>query len=141
MGPRALVCAAALALVACGDSAVNVPQAAATPLLAADISVQQTGDAPVKIVPGSVHWSIDDAHLLNVTLRVHSNAKSAQTVSGRASLSDKAGKLVGDATGGVLNVQPNQDVDLKLSGPTPNGTVTSASFEFTTIPASTPISR
>jgi hypothetical protein len=46
---------------------------------------------------------------------------------------------VGDATGGRLDVKPGADVQLMLTGPTPNGTVTSATFEFTTIPSATPI--
>jgi hypothetical protein len=137
---RALLPALGLIVVACGDSTPIVPQAAASPLLAASISVKQTGDAPVKIVAGSLSWQIDDAKLVNVTLTVHSTATTAVTVSGRASLYDKGGKPVGDATGGALNVAPGSDAQLKLSGPTPNGTVTSATFEFTTIPAATPIS-
>jgi len=136
---RALLPALGLLVVACGDAPPTVPLAAPTQLLAGSIGVTQTGDAPVKIAAGSVKWSIDNARLVNVGLTVHSSAAKAVTVSGRASLYDKAGKPVGDVTGGALNVQPNSDAQLFLSGPTPNGTVTSATFEFTTIPASTPI--
>jgi hypothetical protein len=136
---RALLPALGLVVVACGDATPTVPQAQAAGLLAASISVKQTGDAPVQIVAGSVSWQIDDAKLVVVTLTVHSTAGRAVTVSGRASLYDKDGKPVGDATGGALNVAPNADVQLKLSGPTPNGTVTAATFEFTTIPAATPL--
>jgi hypothetical protein len=137
---RALLPAVAVALVACGSDTPSVPQAAVTPLIAASVSVRQTGDAPVKLAAGSVGWTIDDAKLVNVTLTVHSTATKAVTVSARASLYDKDGKVIGDATGGTLQVQPNSDVQLKLTGPTPNGTVSSATFEFTTIPAPTPLS-
>jgi hypothetical protein len=137
---RALLPAVAVALVACGTDTPSVPQAAATPLIAAGVSVKQTGDAPVKLVDNSVTWKIDDAKLVNVTLTVHCTASTAVTVSARASLYDKDGKVVGDATGGTLQVQPNTDARLQLSGPTPTGTVTSATFEFTTIPAATPLS-
>jgi hypothetical protein len=136
---RGLLGAVALVVVGCGDAAPTVPQAAASPLLGANISVKQTGDAPVKLAGGSVSWQIDDARLVNVTLTVHSTAGAAVTVSARATLYDKDGKPVGDATGGRLNVGPNSDAPLKLSGPTPNGTVVSATFEFTTIPSATPI--
>ena len=139
VGLRLFAPALGLLVVACGDAAPVVPQAAPSPLLAASISVKQTGDAPVQVVAGSPSWRIDDARLLDVSLTVHSSARSAVTVTARASLYDKDGKLVGDATGGQLNVQPGADAPLKLTGPTPHGTVTSATFEFTTIPASTPI--
>lgn len=138
-GLRALLPLVAVTVVACGDSAPTVPQAATSPLIGASVSVKQSGDAPVQIVPGSVTWKIDDARLVNVMLTVHSTAKAAVTASARASLYDKSGKLVGDATGGQLNVQPGKDIQLQLTGPTPLGTVESASFEFTTIPAATPI--
>jgi len=137
---RALLPAVAVALVACGSDTPTVPQAAAAPLIATSVSVKQTGDAPVKLVENSVTLKIDDAKLINVTLTAHSTATRAVTMSARASLYDKDGKLVGDATGGALQVQPNADVQLKLTGPTPSGTVSSATFEFTTIPAPTPLS-
>jgi hypothetical protein len=136
---RGLLPVVALGVVACGDANATVPQAAATPLLAGSISVRQTGDAPVKLTPSSVSWKIDDARLVNVTLTVHCTATTAVTVSARATLYDKDGKPVGDVSGGTLNVQPNSDATQALTGPTPTGTVVSATFEFTTIPAATPI--
>jgi hypothetical protein len=139
LGLRALLAVVALAVVACGDSTPSVPQAASSPLIGSSISIKQTGDAPVQIVQNSAVWGIDNAKLVNVTVTVHCTAGSAVTVSGRASLYDKDGKLVGDATGGQLNVQRGKDVQLRLTGPTPIGTVVSATFEFTTIPAATPI--
>ncbi|HXA29828.1 MAG TPA: hypothetical protein VN193_13900 [Candidatus Angelobacter sp.] len=137
---RALLPALGLFVVACGDAAVTVPQAAATPLLAAEISVKQTGDAPVKMDQSSLRWQVDDARLVNVSLTVHSMAGAAVTMSGRATLYDKDGKPVGDVSGGALNVAAGADVQLKMTGPTPNGTVTSATFEFTTVPSATPLS-
>lgn len=139
LGLRALLPVVALAVVACGDSTPRVPQAATSPLIGASISIRQTGDAPVRIVQNSATWGIDDAKLVNVTVTVHSTAGTAVTVAARVSLYDKDGKLVGDASGGQLNVQPGKDVQLRLTGPTPIGTVQSAMFEFTTIPAATPI--
>lgn len=139
LGLRALLPAVALAVVACGDSGVTVPQAAPSALIAQTVSIKQTGDAPVQIVPNSAAWKVDDAHLVTVSLTVHSTAGTAVTVSGRASLYDANGKVIGDATGAQLNVAPGADATLKLSGPTPSGTVSSATFEFTTIPAATPI--
>ena len=138
-GLRVLVGAAALLVVACGDSPVSVPQAATSPLIAGSVSVKQTGDAPVSLVQNSVTWKIDDARLVDVSLTVHCTASTAVTVSARASLYDAGGKLVGDATGGTLNVKPGSDAQLMLTGPTPTGTVSSATFEFTTVPASTPV--
>jgi hypothetical protein len=137
--PRVALAGLAALLVACGSETPTVPQAASSPLIAPSVAVKQTGDAPVRIVDGSVSWKIDDAKLVNVTLTVHSSAGTAVTVSARASLYDKDGRLVGDATGGALAVQPNSDAQLKLTGPTPNGTVVSANFEFTTIPTPTPV--
>jgi len=139
LGLRALLPVVALAVVACGDSAPSVPQATTSPLLGAGIGIKQTGDAPVQIMQATAVWSIDDAKLVNVTVTVHSKAGTAVTLGARASLYDKAGKLVGDATGGQLNVEPGKDVQLHLTGPTPTGTVESATFEFTTIPSATPI--
>lgn len=139
LGLRALLPVVALAVVACGDSTPSVPQAASTPLLGSGIGIKQTGDAQVQIVQDSARWKIDDARLVDVTFTVHSKAAAAETVSVRASLYDKGGRLVGDAVGGQLNVQPGQDAQVTLTGPTPSGTVASATFEFTTIPAATPI--
>ena len=138
-GLRALVAGAALLVVACGDSSVSVPQAQPSALIAGTVSVKQTGDAPVSIVKDSVSWKIDDAKLVDVSLTVHCTAQGAVTVGARASLYDSSGKLVGDATGGQLNVKPGADAHLMLTGPTPTGTVSSATFEFTTIPSATPI--
>jgi hypothetical protein len=138
---RAVLGAAAVLLAACGSDTPTVPQAAATQLLAPSIATKQTGDAPVRLVENSVSWKIDDAKLVNVSLVVHSTAGTAVTVTARASLYDKDGKLVGDATGGALQVQPNSNADLHLTGPTPNGTVSTATFEFTTIPSATPVPK
>jgi len=137
--PRALVCLAALLAVACGDSTPHVQQAAAAPLTEASVSLKQTGNAPLTIQPGAT-YRLDDAHLLEVSLTVHSIAKQAETVSIHGSFFDKSGKLIGDATGSQLNVAPGSDVQVKLSGPAPNGTIAAATYEATTIPTATPVS-
>jgi len=138
--PRALLCVAALLAVACGDSTPHVQQAAATPLTEASVSLKQTGNAPVKVQPG-VSYRLDDARLLEVSLTVHSTAGQSVTVSVHGSFFDKAGKLIGDATGSQLDVAPGSDVQVKLSGPAPNGTIAAATYEVTTIPTATPVSK
>jgi len=132
-----LGCAFSLALVACGETP-HVDQAASAALTESSVSLKQTGNAQVSIVPSSVSYRLDDAHLLEVSLTVHSGASGAQTVTVRGSFTDKSGRLIGDATGSQLNVAPGSDVSVALSGPTPTGTIAAASYEVTTIPAATP---
>ena len=134
---RFLLATAAVLLAACGSETPTVPQAATSAAIGPNVSVKQTGDAQVSIVPGSVGFKIDDAKLINVTLTVHSTAPGPQTVSARASLFDAAGKLVGDATGGVLNAASGADTPVALSGPTPLGTITAATIEFHLVPSPT----
>ena len=131
---RMVVLLCALAAVGCGET-VHVEQAASTALTEQAVSVKQTGNAPVQIQPGSVAYRLDDARLLQVSLVVHSSAGAAQTVTVRGSFYDKAGRLVGDATGSQLNVGPGSDVTVDLSGPTPNGTIASGTFEVATVPS------
>jgi hypothetical protein len=85
-----------------------------------------------------VHFRLDDARLLEVTMTIHSTAAAADTVTIRGSMFDKSGKLVGDVSGGQLNVQPGSDGQIRLTGPNPNGTIASATFEVSTVPAATP---
>jgi hypothetical protein len=134
---RFLLAAAAVLLVACGSDTPTVPQAAVSAVVAGNVSVKQTGDAQVSIVPGSVGFKLDDAKLMNVTMTIRSTAPGPQTVSARASLFDAAGKIVGDATGGVLNVRPGVDTPVALSGPTPLGTIAAATVEFHLVPSPT----
>ena len=133
-----LACAFGLALVACGETP-HVDQAARAPLTESSVSLKQTGNAQVSIVPSSVSYRLDDAHLLEVTLTVHSGASGAQTVTVRGSFTDKSGRLIGDATGSELNVAPGSDTTVMLSGPTPTGTIAAATYELTTIPSATPL--
>jgi hypothetical protein len=135
----AVLALTAITLVACGDAPVTVPQAAATTFIAANVTVNQTGNAQATIVPGSAGFRMDDARLIQVSVTVKSTAGTPQTVSVRASLYDKDGHLVGDATGGALDVAPGAQVVVQLSGPTPNGTVASATFEITLVPTPTPV--
>ena len=118
-------------LAACGETP-QVNQAAASPLTAATVAVRQTGDAAITIKDGSITWHLDDARLLQVGMVVHSTAARAQTVSLRASIYDAGGRLIGDAAGGTLNVKPRSDAQITLTGPAPNGTIASATFEIRT---------
>jgi hypothetical protein len=136
---RTLIAGLGLLLVACGSETPHVDQASAAALTESSVAVKQTGSAPVSVVDGSVHFRLDDARLLKVSATVHSTAGTAQTVSIRASLYDKSGKLIGDASGGSLDAAPGADTQLELSGPQPNGTVASATFEISTVPSATPI--
>lgn len=135
---RVLVAAAALAVVACGSDTPHVQQASASPLTAASVGFKQTGDAQATIDASSVRYRLDDARLLEISLSLHSGASTAQTVGVQASLYDSSGRLIGDATGSDINVQPNSNATITLSGPHPNGTVASATFEVHLVPASTP---
>lgn len=135
---RVLALAFAAGMVACGE-VPHVQQAAAAPLTESTVSFRQTGNAAVSIAGGSVTYRLDDAHLLVVTLTVHSTAGASQTVTVRGSFDDKAGKLVGDATGSQLDVAPGSTVTVTLSGPTPTGTIAAGTFELTTIPSATPL--
>jgi hypothetical protein len=136
--PRALAGLFALLVVACGETP-HVDEAATAALTESTVSLKQTGNAAVSVVPGSVRYRLDDARLLEVTLTAHSAATTAQTVTIRASLFDKSGRNIGDATGGQLDVGPGSDAAVTLSGPQPNGTIAAATFEITTIPAPTPL--
>jgi hypothetical protein len=126
---RGLLATAAMLVVACGSDTPHVQQAVASPLTEGSVGFKQTGDAAAAIDRSSITYRLDDARLLVVTLNLRSTATTAQTIGVRASLYDKSGKLIGDATGGELNVQPNATVQVILSGPHPNGTVASATFE------------
>ena len=136
---RALAGAAAMLVVACGSDTPHVQQAAAPPLTESSVGVKQTGNAAIAIAQGSVSYRLDDARLLQVTLTIHSSASGVQTVTIRGSLYDKAGRLVGDASGSQLGVAPGSTDTVTLSGPTPTGVIATATFEVTTIPAPTPI--
>jgi hypothetical protein len=57
------------------------------------------------------------------------------TVTIRGSLDDPSHQLVGDVSGGQINVAPGSTIGVQLSGPTPLGTIASATFEATAQPS------
>lgn len=127
-----------LALIAaCGD-ATTIPEAAsATPFTAASVAVTQQGNADVSVDTASVTFALDDTRSLVVHLTLTSHAQGTVTVSLRASLYDPKHNLVGDATGGQIDVKPGATVAVQLSGPTPLGTIASAVVEASTAPSPT----
>jgi hypothetical protein len=132
------VCAATLAVVsltACGDT-VHVPQPpSATPFSTITVAqITQQGNAPATIDPSSVTFNPDDSQSLVVHLTVHSTATTPITISVRGSLFDPQLQLIGDVSGGQINVVAGSTVDVQLTGPTPLGTIASAVFEVSTQP-------
>lgn len=128
-------------LVACGGTTV-VEQAVSTPLVAPHVTITLTGDASVTIPnpDADVSFARDDAGLLVIHLTVLSTADHPQTVAVRASLYDTHDRLIGDASGGALNVAPGAQATFELTGPNPNGTIDHATFEvYTTPPPGTPL--
>ena len=128
-------CAASLLLVGltgCGDDTKLPQAAAATPFTAAAVAITQQGNADVSIDDTSVRFVLDGTRSLVVHLSLTSNVTKPVTISVRASLFDPTHKLVGDAVGGQINVQPGQVTAVELSGPTPLGTIASAVFEAST---------
>lgn len=126
------------ALAACGDT--RLPEAPSTsPFAASTVSIRQVGNAPVTIDPSTVSFALDDARSLRVMLRLTSQASGPVTVSIRASLYDSRGGLIGDATGGQPNLQPGVATPLMLTGPTPLGTIASATLEASIPPPTTPL--
>jgi len=128
--------ALALLLVGCGSDPPHIPQVpAATPVAAAQVAVTQTGEPTISIDPTSVSFGLDDAGLLVVRLRVHSAAAAPVTVMVRTSVFDAGDHLVGDASGGLDGVGPGTTMPIRLTGPTPTGTIARATFEVTTKPS------
>jgi hypothetical protein len=134
-----LACAATLAVVAltaCGDT-VQVPHPpTATPfstITAAQIT--QQGNAAATIDRSSVTFKPDDTQSLVVHLTVHSTATTPITLTVRGSIFDPQHQLIGDVSGGQINVAPASSVDVELTGPTPLGTIASAVFEVSTLPS------
>jgi hypothetical protein len=60
-----------------------------------------------------------------------STATTTITISIRGSIYDPQHSLVGDVSGGQINVGPGSTADIPLTGPTPLGTIASAVFEVT----------
>src|SRR5947209_8293920 len=139
-GGGALTLLVAGVVAACGDT-TRIPQAAASgALISAPVRVEQTGNAPVQIDTSSATFKIDDSGSLVVSCRLSSNAQAPQTIALRATLYDSSGKIVGDATGGAVNVAPGSSIGVQLTGPAPLGTIASARFEASTQASPTPTS-
>jgi len=136
-GLGAVLAGAALMLVACGDAVTLPVGPSATPFRSGTVGFSQTGTAPVTIDPSSIQYKLDSSSSLVVTLILTSSADTSQTVSVRASLYDPNGGLIGDATGGAVNVDPSATTAVELTGPSPLGTIASATFEVTSLPLPT----
>ena len=143
--PRAAAAGAAIALAAmllsaCGDT-TKLPEAATTgALTATPVAIQQTGDAPAQVDTSSVTFQLDDSGTLVMHFTVRSNAGSSVTVTARASLYNSAGSLIGDASGGVVNLASAGTTQVELNGPSPNGTIARATIELATQESPTPTS-
>ena len=132
----AAVMAASFGIAACGGT--TLPQApAASPFSAASIKVSQTGNAPVKVDASSVSFRLDDARTLVGSVTVTSTASETTSVLVRVTLSSPSGAIIGDATGGQVQVPPNTPTTIPLSGPTPTGEIAAAQFEVSVPPGPT----
>lgn len=126
-----------LAMAACGDT-TTIPQVAgATPFAASTVTIHQAGNAPVTIDPASVTFKLDAARSLVATLDARSGATGAITVAMRGTVYDPKGNIVGDVTGGQVRVTPGSVTHVQLNGPTPLGTIASATFEVSVQPLPT----
>jgi hypothetical protein len=136
IGPTCAATLAALSLTSCGDT-VQVPHPpSATPFSTITVAqITQEGNAPATIDPSSVTFNPDDTQSLVVRLKVHSTATTSITISVRGSIFDTQHQLIGDVSGGEINVAPGSTVDVELTGPTPLGTIASAVFEVSTQPS------
>ena len=138
MGVRTLVLAplaGGLLLAGCGGPPVIDQAVSQTPLAATNVTVTQTGDSDVTIPAGGVTFSQDAARLLVVDVRLRFSAAQARTIALRATVYDSTGRIVGDATGGAVQVQPGGEITVELSGPTPRGTIAAVTVEVHTVPA------
>lgn len=119
----------AVLLTGCGDDS-KLPQVQATPFSTGSVSVLQQGNANATIDPASVSFALDNARALVVRLTVRSLATTPTSMVIRASMYDPSHHLIGDATGGQVNVSPGATAQVTLNGPTPLGTIASATFEL-----------
>jgi hypothetical protein len=136
IGPACAATLAVVGLTACGDT-VQVPKPpTATPFSTITAAqVTQEGNAPATIDPSSVTFSPDDTQSLVVHVTVHSTATTPTTMTVRGSLFDPQHQLIGDVSGGQINVAAGSTVSVQLTGPTPLGTIASAVFEVSTLPS------
>lgn len=127
-------CAAALVvagLTGCGND-TKLPQApSSSPFSTSSVSVVQQGNADATIDTKSVTFKLDDSRALVANLTVRSNAASTIAISIRGSIYDPHHALIGDVTGGQINVSPGSTAAVQLTGPTPLGTIASVTFELT----------
>jgi len=133
-------CAAALllgGLTACGDDTKLPVAPSSTAFSTTPVAVAQQGNADVTIDTSSVTFKLDDSRSLVVHLTVRSSATSTIAISIRGSLYDPNHALIGDVTGGQVNVEPGSTTAVQLNGPTPLGTIASATFEATAKPTPT----
>jgi len=101
--------------------------------------VTLTGDAPVTIDDGTITYRQDQNGDVTVEVTVTSTGTTAVTMQMRASLLDKSGTIVGDATGaGPFTLAAGAGSTVDLSGPPPHGQIAAVTFEGTTLPLSTP---
>jgi hypothetical protein len=125
-------------LVACGSSPQPVAQAS-PPLTTQSVDARQTGNGAARIIASSITYQIDNSGSLVIHLSVQSQAATPETVTVRASLFDSGGNLIGDATGGQVQVPPSGSASIQLNGPAPHGTIASAVYEVSDVPAATPV--
>ena len=136
---RTLIGVTAVAIVllgaaACGDD-TRIPQTVTTtPFSAASVTVTQQGNASATIDPASVTFKLDDSRALVANLTVRSQAAGTVTITVRGSIYDPQHRLIGDVSGGQINVASGQPSAVQLTGPTPLGTIASAVFEVTAVP-------
>ena len=123
-----------LGVAACGND-TRIPQTVTTtPFAAASVTITQQGNASVTIDPASVTFMLDDSRGLVAHLTVRSRAASTVTITVRGSIYDPQHRLIGDVSGGQINVATGQVTTVQLTGPTPLGTIASAVFEVTAVP-------
>ena len=123
-----------LSATACGDT-TRIPQTVtATPFAAASVTITQRGNSGATIDPGSVTFMLDDSRALVAHLSVVSHARGTVTITVRGSIYDPQHRLIGDVSGGQINVASGQPTVIQLTGPTPLGTIAAVVFEVTAVP-------
>jgi hypothetical protein len=134
VGPTCAVLLVAAGLTACGDD-TKLPQVpSSSPFSTPSISVVQQGNADATIDTTSVTFKLDDSRALVAHLTVRSHATSTIAISIRGSIYDPHHGLIGDVTGGQINVTPGSATAVQLTGPTPLGTIAAVTFEVTAKP-------
>jgi hypothetical protein len=133
-------CAAGLMIVAlagCGDD-TKLPEAPSSSAFSTSaVAITQQGNAEATIDTNSVTFKLDDSRALVAHLTVRSTATSTTAVAIRGSLYDPHHALIGDVTGGQVDIPPGSTTSVELTGPTPIGTIASATFELTAKPTPT----